>query len=48
MKRIDQFTGQYIINPNPKYVLIYYVINAGPFFSLDPISIGIMVMVRDI
>ena len=40
MKRTDQPTGQYKINPNPspntKYVLIYYAINAGPFFSLDP------------
>ena len=43
--------GQYKINPNTnpnpnpnpntntKYVLIYYVINAGLFFSLDPIRI---------
>ena len=41
VKRTDQPTGQYKINPNPntntKYVLIYYAINAGPFFSLDPI-----------
>ena len=30
--------GQYKINTNPnaKYVLLYYVINAGPFFSFDP------------
>ena len=29
--------GQYKINPNPnnKYVIKYYIINAGPFFSLD-------------
>ena len=40
VKRTDQPTGQYKINlnpnPNTKYVLIYYAINAGPFFSLDP------------
>ena len=51
MKRMDQLTGQYKIYPNPnpntKYVLIDYVIYAGLFFSLDPICIGIMVMVRD-
>ena len=39
VKRTDQPAGQYKINPNPntntKYVLIYYAINAGPFFSLD-------------
>ena len=30
--------GQYKINPNPnaKYVLLYYVINVGLFFSFDP------------
>ena len=41
MKRTDQPTGQYKIKPNPntKYVLIYYVINAGLFFSLDPIPV---------
>ena len=38
MKRTDQPTGQYEINPNPntKCVLIYYAINAGLFFSLEP------------
>ena len=38
VKRTDQSTGQYKINPNTKYVLIYYAINAGPFFSLDWIN----------
>ena len=43
MKRIDQPTGQYKINLNPnpntytKFVIIYVVINAGPFFSFDPL-----------
>ena len=42
VKRTDQPTGPYKINPNPnpnpKYAHYtkYYVINAGPFFSLDP------------
>ena len=44
VKRADQPMGQYKINPNPnpnpntKYTHYtkYYVINAGPFFSLDP------------
>ena len=41
MKRTDQPTGQYKINPKPntKYAQIYYVINAGLFFSLDPINL---------
>ena len=38
VKRMDQLTGQYKTSciPNPKFVLIHYVINAGPFFSLGP------------
>ena len=40
VKRTDQLTRQYKTNPNPnpKYVLIRYVTNAGLFFSLDPAS----------
>ena len=39
VERMDQPTGQYKINPNTKYVLIYHVLNAGLFFSLDPSSL---------
>ena len=35
VKRTDQPTGQYKTNPNTS---IKYVLNAGPFFSLDPFT----------
>ena len=46
VKRTNQPTGQYKINPNPnpKCVLIYYAINAGPFFSLDPTMVTLTLL----
>ena len=44
-KRTDQPTGQHKTSPNPnpntntKCVLIHYVVNAGPFFSFDPVCV---------